>query len=141
MADTGTSDFSFPFVLDLSSNLGGMDSTVVESPSDVVTPTADAAALSATDSLAVYLASVPYQCENEEEMQAKLEVILSRFVIACRCRDWRSLSTWVGMLQCWLAMKYPLHKSARIKLVKLCYELILVSKLHRETVPHTTTLH
>jgi proteasome activator subunit 4 len=113
-------------------NMDGMDSTVVESPigSDLNTPEVETSSKDALNSLKVYMNSVPYACESLEEMELKLETIISYIVVAAKSSEWRALSTWFGMLQSWMAMKYPLSKPMRIRLVKLLYELILVCAVY-----------
>ncbi|KAF9270517.1 hypothetical protein L218DRAFT_889040 [Marasmius fiardii PR-910] len=73
--------------------------------------------------LQTYLDSVPYACESNEAMQAKLEGIVGNIFICAKTRNWLTLTTWDGMLQCWLSMRYPLKKSTRAKLVRLYYDL------------------
>ncbi|KAF8078288.1 hypothetical protein FPV67DRAFT_1663041 [Lyophyllum atratum] len=77
-------------------------------------------------SLQTYLGSVPYETESVEEMHRKLEEIVGKIFIAAKSQNWLVLSTWDGMLQCWLLMRYPMHKSTRSKLVRLYYELSLI---------------
>ncbi|KAF8807254.1 hypothetical protein BYT27DRAFT_7189352 [Phlegmacium glaucopus] len=79
--------------------------------------------------LKTYLDSLPYECETVEEMQASLEEIVQKIYICARTKNWLVLSTWDGMLQCWLLMRYPMQKSTRAKLVRLYYELCLVPGL------------
>jgi len=94
--------------------------------------------------LASYLSSVPYKCEDNDVMQQKLHFLVGRIILCAQSRDWKSLSTWIGVFQwsvlsiyrlgllpklgcSWLALKYPLPKSMRVNLVKLCFELVTVS--------------
>ncbi|KAG7099513.1 hypothetical protein E1B28_001358 [Marasmius oreades] len=70
-----------------------------------------------------YLDSVPYACESNEAMQAKLDEIVGKIFICARTQNWFTMTTWDGMLQCWLSMRYPLKKTTRAKLVRLYYEL------------------
>ncbi|KAI0055677.1 hypothetical protein BV25DRAFT_1815280, partial [Artomyces pyxidatus] len=73
-----------------------------------------------------YIASVPYQCESEEEIHNKLEYIVGRIVICAEAKNWLVMATWDGVLQCWLLMRYPMPKPIRAKLVRLYYELCLL---------------
>ncbi|KAF8898414.1 hypothetical protein BD779DRAFT_1607229 [Infundibulicybe gibba] len=77
-------------------------------------------------SMQTYLDSVPYECESFEEMQAKLEDIVGKIYICAKAKNWLVLSSWDGMLQCWLGMRYPIAKSLRAKLARLYYELCLL---------------
>ncbi|KAI0961210.1 hypothetical protein AcV7_000369 [Taiwanofungus camphoratus] len=76
--------------------------------------------------LQTYLDSIPYECESMEEMQTKLDFIVGKISICVETKNWLVLTTWDGMLQCWLLMHYPMPKTARAKLVRLYYELCLV---------------
>ncbi|KAF5377581.1 hypothetical protein D9615_005140 [Tricholomella constricta] len=77
-------------------------------------------------SLQTYLGSVPYETESVEEMHQKLEEIVGKIFISAKSQNWLVLSTWDGMLQCWLLMRYPMPKSTRAKFVRLYYELSLI---------------
>ncbi|TFK89763.1 ARM repeat-containing protein [Polyporus arcularius HHB13444] len=77
-------------------------------------------------SLQTYLNALPYECEPPEDMQAKLEYIVGRICICAETKNWLVLTTWDGMLQCWLLMRYPMPKTTRAKLTRLYYELCLV---------------
>ncbi|KAJ3537454.1 hypothetical protein NMY22_g5581 [Coprinellus aureogranulatus] len=78
------------------------------------------------NTLDTYLKSLPYECETPEQMQRALEGIVSKICIAAKAKNWFVLSTWDGMLQCWLLMSYPIPKSTRAKLARLYYELTLL---------------
>ncbi|CAA7258771.1 unnamed protein product [Cyclocybe aegerita] len=97
--------------------------SVGESPGEV-------ADVSANDrqraSLQTYLDSLPYECESIEEMQTCLEEIVEKLYITAKSKNWLVLSTWDGMLQCWLLMRYPMQKITRAKLVRFYYELCLL---------------
>ncbi|KAK7058314.1 Proteasome activator BLM10 [Paramarasmius palmivorus] len=73
--------------------------------------------------LQTYLKSVPYECESNDVMQAKLEEIVGKIYICAKTQNWLTLTTWDGMLQCWLLMRYPMEKTIRAKLVRLYYDL------------------
>ncbi|KAH9487094.1 Proteasome activator complex subunit 4 [Psilocybe cubensis] len=77
-------------------------------------------------SLQTYLDSLPYECETVEDMQARLEKIVEKIYICAKAKNWLVLSTWDGMLQCWLLMRYPMDTNTRANLVRLYYELCLV---------------
>ncbi|KAG6889358.1 hypothetical protein C0995_001423 [Termitomyces sp. Mi166 len=77
-------------------------------------------------SLQTYLGSVPYATESVDEMHQKLEEIVGKIYIAAKAQNWLVLSTWDGMLQCWLLMRYPMPKLTRAKLVRLYYELSMI---------------
>lgn len=53
-------------------------------------------------SLQTYLDSIPYECESLEEMQAKLEFIISRLYIAAKAKNWELVTAWDGLLQWYL---------------------------------------
>ncbi|KAJ7462735.1 armadillo-type protein [Mycena galericulata] len=80
-----------------------------------------------------YLDAAPYACESPEEMLSKLEQIISKMHVCIKARNWLVLSTWDGLLECWLLMRYPLSKSIRAKLVHLYYELILLPGIDART--------
>ncbi|KAL4243149.1 BLM10 family protein [Abortiporus biennis] len=77
-------------------------------------------------SLQTYLDSLPYECESVEYMQAQLEYIVGKIAVCAMTKNWLVLTTWDGMLQCWLLLRYPMQKTTRAKLVRLYYELCLV---------------
>ncbi|KAI0762664.1 ARM repeat-containing protein [Fomes fomentarius] len=77
-------------------------------------------------SLQTYLNALPYESESPEDMQARLEYIVGRICICAETKNWLVLTTWDGMLQCWLLMRYPMSKTNRAKLTRLYYELCLV---------------
>lgn len=77
-------------------------------------------------SLQNHLDSLPYQSESIDEMQEKLEHIVGMMYVCAKAKNWLVLTTWDGMLQCWLTMRYPMPKSTRAKLVRLYYELSLI---------------
>lgn len=81
-----------------------------------------------------YVNSLPYQCESYEEMQAKLEEIVGKIYICAKSRNWLQLTTWDGVLQCWLLMKYPMAKTCRAKLVRLYYDLSLLPGIEARLV-------
>ncbi|KAF9459432.1 hypothetical protein BDZ94DRAFT_1312356 [Collybia nuda] len=85
-------------------------------------------------SLQTYINSLPYECESIEEMEEKLEQIVSKIYICAKAKNWLVLSTWDGMLQCWLLMRYPMTKSTRAKLVRLYYELCLLPGLEPRVI-------
>ncbi|KAF8922284.1 armadillo-type protein [Mucidula mucida] len=72
-----------------------------------------------------YIDSSPYECESQDVMQARLEVIVGKIYICAKSQNWLVLTTWDGMLQCWLLMRYPMLKTTRAKLVRLYYELCI----------------
>ncbi|TCD70651.1 hypothetical protein EIP91_002372 [Steccherinum ochraceum] len=84
--------------------------------------------------LQTYLDSVPYKCETVEEMDAVLEDIVGKIMICARTKNWLTLATWDGMLQCWLLLRYPMTKSIRARLVTLYYELCLVPGLEARVI-------
>ncbi|KZT23745.1 hypothetical protein NEOLEDRAFT_1135845 [Neolentinus lepideus HHB14362 ss-1] len=91
------------------------------------TPEVDEAAYDQQlSSLRTYLTSVPYECESVQDMEAKLEYIVGRIAICAKTKNWLVLTTWDGMLQCWLLMRYPISKVLRAKIVRLYYELCLL---------------
>jgi proteasome activator subunit 4 len=49
--------------------------------------------------LAAYLKNVPYKCETNDAMQEKLQTIVGRIVLCAQCKDWKSLTTWIGVFQ------------------------------------------
>ncbi|KAH9947705.1 ARM repeat-containing protein [Amylocystis lapponica] len=59
-------------------------------------------------------------------MQLRLDEIVAKITICVETKNWLVLTTWDGMLQCWLLMHYPIPKTTRAKLVRLYYELSLV---------------
>ncbi|KAH9937428.1 ARM repeat-containing protein [Fomitopsis serialis] len=85
-------------------------------------------------SLQTLLDWLPYECESVEDMQTKLEYIVSRLTICAESRNWLALTTWDGILQCWLLMHYPMPKPMRIKLVHFYYELCLIPGIESRVV-------
>ncbi|KAJ7456643.1 hypothetical protein FB451DRAFT_1276697 [Mycena latifolia] len=80
-----------------------------------------------------YLDAAPYPCEPPEEMLAKLEQIIAKMHVCIKAKNWLVLSTWDGVLECWLLMRYPLPKPIRAKLVRLYYELIMLPGIDART--------
>ncbi|KAJ6604293.1 hypothetical protein DFH09DRAFT_1300536 [Mycena vulgaris] len=80
-----------------------------------------------------YLDAAPYACESPEEMLAKLEQIIAKMHVCIKAKNWLVLSTWDGVLECWLLMRYPVPKPIRAKLVRLYYELILLPGIDART--------
>ncbi|KAL0578024.1 Proteasome activator BLM10 [Marasmius crinis-equi] len=108
----------------LGSNSDDMDDTESSYPDTPIDEATDPISLEKQKlALQSYLNSVPYECENTEAMQAKLEGIVGNIVVCAKTQNWLTLTTWDGMLQCWLSMRYPMKKSTRAKLVRLYYEL------------------
>ncbi|KZS93077.1 ARM repeat-containing protein [Sistotremastrum niveocremeum HHB9708] len=105
--------------------MDGLESHNDETLSGTLTPTSDTEAR-AQETLQTYLDALPYKAESTEEMHQHLEFIVGRIAICVKTKDWRALSSWDGMLQCWLLMKYPMAKPIRAKLVRLYYELVLI---------------
>lgn len=97
------------------------DDTVSDSPGD----TLELSLEQQKSHLQSYLDSLPYECESCEDMQAKLEDIVGKIFICAKAKNWLVLTTWDGMLQCWLLMRYPMDKSIRAKLVRLYYGLCI----------------
>lgn len=54
---------------------------------------------SAQAHLNAYLKNVPYACESNQVMLKKLDSILAKLVLCVECRDWKGLTTWIGVLQ------------------------------------------
>ncbi|KAJ8084329.1 Proteasome activator BLM10 [Marasmius tenuissimus] len=101
-----------------------MESSYPDSPTEEATDPTSLEKQQLT--LQTYLNSVPYDCESSEVMQAKLEEIVGNIYICTKTQNWLTLTTWDGMLQCWLSMRYPLKKSTRVKLVRMYYELCIL---------------
>ncbi|EIN13635.1 hypothetical protein PUNSTDRAFT_94829 [Punctularia strigosozonata HHB-11173 SS5] len=107
---------------------GDGDMSVLDSPAVELDPTAPEQSEMDKQKIILqsYVDSLPYECEPIEEMHAKLEEIVSKIVICAKSRNWLVLTTWDGMLQCWLLMRYPIPKTTRAKMVRLYYELCLL---------------
>ncbi|KAH7104315.1 ARM repeat-containing protein [Auriculariales sp. MPI-PUGE-AT-0066] len=84
--------------------------------------------------LQTYLDSLPYQAESIEQMNDKLDLIVSRLAICAKARNWNMLSSWDSLLQCWLLMRYPMPRPVRAGLVKFYYQLILVPGMEPRVV-------
>ncbi|KAJ6519492.1 hypothetical protein C8R45DRAFT_852433 [Mycena sanguinolenta] len=80
-----------------------------------------------------YLDAAPYPCESPQEMLVKLEQIIAKMHVCIQAKNWPVLSTWDGVLECWLLMRYPIPKAIRAKLVRLYYELILLPGIEART--------
>jgi proteasome activator subunit 4 len=70
-------------------------------------------------SIQSYINSVPYTCETVEEMRVQLGGIVGNIAVCISSKNWPLLTTWDGVLQCWIELKYPIPKSTRAKLVKV----------------------
>ncbi|KAF9073820.1 hypothetical protein BDP27DRAFT_1318212 [Rhodocollybia butyracea] len=81
-----------------------------------------------------YISSVPYQCEDPEFMQAKLEEIVGKISICAKAQNWHVMTVWDKMLQCWMIMRYPMPKSTRAKLVRLYYELCILPSIEARVI-------
>ncbi|KAF9452549.1 hypothetical protein P691DRAFT_696832 [Macrolepiota fuliginosa MF-IS2] len=86
------------------------------------------------ESLQTYFDSIPYKCETFQEMQEKLEFIVGRLYVAAKAKNWQLVSSWDGLLQCWMLMRYPMSKSTRAKLVRFYYELCLLPGIDTRTL-------
>ena len=64
-------------------------------------------------SLQSYLNALPYECEEPDEMQAKLEHIVGRISVCAETKNWLVLTTWDGMLQ-WCAYCLSMSPPARL---------------------------
>ncbi|KAL4264291.1 BLM10 family protein [Pleurotus pulmonarius] len=84
--------------------------------------------------LQTYLNALPYECESVEYMQTRLEEIVGKIFISAKAQNWLVLTTWDGMLQCWLLMRYPLPKSTRAKLVRFYYELCILPGIESRVI-------
>ncbi|KAJ3843176.1 hypothetical protein F5878DRAFT_605646 [Lentinula raphanica] len=85
-------------------------------------------------SLQSYLNSVPYECETPEYMQARLEEIVGKITVCAQTQNWHVMTVWDKMLQCWMLMRYPIHKSTRAKLVRLYYELCMLPGIEARVI-------
>ncbi|KAH7927359.1 hypothetical protein BV22DRAFT_1031842 [Leucogyrophana mollusca] len=81
-----------------------------------------------------YVDSLPYKCESVEEMQTKLEYIVSKLLVCAEAKNWLVLTDWDAMLQCWLLMRYPMATSTRAKLVRFYYELCILPGIEPRVV-------
>jgi len=50
------------------------------------------------ESLNSYLNALPYECENPEEMQTKLELIIGKIDVCVRSKNWSLLPNWSHLL-------------------------------------------
>ncbi|KAF7306621.1 hypothetical protein MIND_00453500 [Mycena indigotica] len=83
--------------------------------------------------LQVYVDAMPYSCETTAEMNSKLADIVAKMHICVKAKQWFVLSTWDGVLESWLLMRYPIAKPLRAKLARLYYELILLPGIEART--------
>ena len=68
--------------------------------------------------------TLPYEVESLAEMDRRLALILTRLTEAIGLRDWDvGFWRWQRELGRWLAMKYPMQRATRVRLVELYYEL------------------
>ncbi|KAL1690120.1 hypothetical protein GGG16DRAFT_125867 [Schizophyllum commune] len=111
----------------------GSRMSVVDTPGDPSPPGVDEQEATLRK-LKSYLNSVPYDCEPPEDMHEALEKIVGMLAICIKSRSWNNLSSWDGLLQCWMLLRYPLSKSIRAKLVKLYFELCLVPGIDARTI-------
>ncbi|KIK95621.1 hypothetical protein PAXRUDRAFT_826811 [Paxillus rubicundulus Ve08.2h10] len=126
IAEFGTSDLSIQRV-----QMDEDDLDVLDSPYEEISSLApdQSSYEKQMSNLNAYLRALPYECESVEEMQKKLEYIISKLVICAASKNWSVLTTWDAMLQCWLQMRYPMATSTRSKLVIFYYELCLLPGL------------
>ncbi|KAJ7071512.1 hypothetical protein C8F01DRAFT_1110832 [Mycena amicta] len=94
---------------------------------DIDDPTPDHAALQ------VYIQAMPYSCESSTQMNSKLAEIVAKMDICIKARNWFVLSTWDGVLENWLLMRYPIAKPLRAKLASLYFQLILLPGIEART--------
>ncbi|KAL1709113.1 hypothetical protein EV121DRAFT_267575 [Schizophyllum commune] len=111
----------------------GSRMSVVDTPGDPSPPGVDEQEATLRK-LKSYLDSVPYDCEPPEDIHEALEKIVGMLAICIKSRSWNNLSSWDGLLQCWMLLRYPLSKSIRAKLVKLYFELCLVPGIDARTI-------
>ncbi|KAF7310620.1 hypothetical protein HMN09_00604800 [Mycena chlorophos] len=83
--------------------------------------------------LQVYVEAMPYSCESSAEMDAKLADIVAKIQICVEGKLWPILTTWDGVLENWMLMRYPIAKPLRAKLARLYYELILLPGIDART--------
>lgn len=100
----------------------------------------DSAGELAQASLQSYINSVPYECEAPEVMQARLEEIVGKISICAKSQNWLVLTTWDGMLQCWMLMRYPIPKETRAKLGRLYFELCLIPGVETRVIRSWTDM-
>ncbi|CAL1696390.1 unnamed protein product [Somion occarium] len=115
----------------------GMDDnemSVPDSPVDSGEASPQSAFEKQRASLQTYLDSIPYDCESIDYMQDRLEEIVGKIIVCAQTKNWLVLTTWDGMLQCWLLLRYPMSNAIRAKLVRLYYELCLVPGLEPRIV-------
>lgn len=90
-------------LLSLASEQLGMseddDLSVLDSPIGLDEATSDDEKQRAA--LQIYLDSLPYECESQEEMQDKLNDIVGKIIVCAKAKNWLLLTTWDGALQ-WL---------------------------------------
>jgi proteasome activator subunit 4 len=98
IAEFGTSDLSIQ-----RAQMDEDDLDALDSPSEEISSlTPDQSYEKQTSNLNAYLRTLPYECESVEEMQKKLEYIISKLVICAASKNWSVLTTWDAMLQ-WYA--------------------------------------
>lgn len=84
--------------------------------------------------LQTYLDQVPYQCESPEQMDAKLQEIVGKLIVCAKTKNWPILTTWDGVLQCWLLLRYPIAKPVRANLVAFYFHLSLLPGIEPKLV-------
>ncbi|KAF7320019.1 hypothetical protein MKEN_00785900 [Mycena kentingensis (nom. inval.)] len=84
--------------------------------------------------LNAFLASLPYKCESPAEMDHKLADIISKMHVCVQARNWGVLTTWDGVLESWMGLRYPISKPLRAKLAKFYFELILLPGIEARSV-------
>ena len=91
---------------------GDNDDAVVDSSpgSGAETPKAESTDAQLQATLQTYLDSLPYECENVEDMAAKLDLIVSRLVICAKARNWNMLSSWDSLLQWYITYLNNSHE-------------------------------
>jgi proteasome activator subunit 4 len=77
-----------------------------------------------------YFQYLPYQTEAQAEREDSLNTIIKHLYVAVSAGDFAPGAVhWTREIRGWLALKFDMPRSTRVKLVKLYYELALAPGL------------
>ncbi|KAJ9106278.1 hypothetical protein QFC21_001423 [Naganishia friedmannii] len=70
---------------------------------------------------------LPYQVETLEQMDAKLDYIITKLTVAIEAQDWEyGFRSWLGGLNNWMSLGYPMQKEIRLKLILTLYDIAIL---------------
>ncbi|BEI84863.1 hypothetical protein CcaverHIS002_0502640 [Cutaneotrichosporon cavernicola] len=74
--------------------------------------------------------SLPYEVESLADMDARLELIVTRLTECVKACEWSiGFRMWTSALNIWISMGYPMKKDIKIRLIFLFYEILFIPGL------------